>query len=495
VRKDKALFWLAGAVVAVACAVRAANRGITHDEALSYAVFLSKPWWQATGYSPLQQSHSLLVVLSKLFATVLPASALTIRLPSILAGGLFAAMVGRLLYTVVQDRRWALAGVAAIALNPYLLDFFSIARGYGLMLALLATGSALLLPTETPCSSKRLVVASITLGLAIAAVQVAIVPVSAVIAACFVVDLVRSEPRQALRRTFVLSAATVLSALPFVLRPALHFSRADYFIGAPSIDLWFASLVRGGWSYSHPYLRSWTEVTVLELAIFAVASTIAVGVLAKAVHLFRTQRASADTRTFIWIGVTMAAAFLIAVAVHVISGTPYPQGRTAIYWIPWLIVAAVILFSNRSAPTSLRLVGACLLAALLVNNVLRLGVRTYADWQYDGGTPRIIERILEDHARTQRDVSIAGSWELQPSVNFYRTIWHLNWLAPMDRTAAPPPGYDYYAFTETDRHYVDSLGLSVIYVDGDAHTVLAENSRLARLESETHASPRHVGVR
>jgi len=104
-RRLPAVLWIAAATVLVAAGLRAAARAITHDEALTYAVFITKPWRRATGYSPVQLNHALLVALSKLSVTLFPVSAFTLRLPSVVAAAAFSLSVGALIYRLTARAR------------------------------------------------------------------------------------------------------------------------------------------------------------------------------------------------------------------------------------------------------------------------------------------------------------------------------------------------------------------------------------------------------
>jgi hypothetical protein len=69
-------------------------------------------------------------------------------------------------------------------------------------------------------------------------------------------------------------------------------------------------------------------------------------------------------------------------------------------------------------------------------------------------------------------VRIAGSWALEPPLNFYRTLYHLDWMEPVVRGPADAPG-DYYVFWSSDADVVSKLHLTVIYTDPLSGTLLA----------------------
>ncbi|MCB0598169.1 MAG: hypothetical protein KDD28_29090, partial [Phaeodactylibacter sp.] len=129
---------LLGALLAYT-SYRAATLSMTHDESASYnwfrdtnifTCFYSKDCWYNANNHLLntwgwQQTVRLLGV-----------SEWTVRLPNLLAHLLYL-LCSLAVVRSVADRFWVgLAGFAFINFNPYLLEFFGLARGYGLVAGL-----------------------------------------------------------------------------------------------------------------------------------------------------------------------------------------------------------------------------------------------------------------------------------------------------------------------------------------------------------------------
>src|SRR5262249_14534876 len=115
---------------------RAATQSLTHDEALTYNWFVNKTW--GTVFHVYEANHHILyTILEKLSTRILGPSEFSIRLPSVIGGAIYFIAVFRIGRLVV-GRGWKLiAWVALLSLNPFLLDFTSAARGYGLSIAFL----------------------------------------------------------------------------------------------------------------------------------------------------------------------------------------------------------------------------------------------------------------------------------------------------------------------------------------------------------------------
>ena len=104
----------------------------TIDESTSYLFYVRDSYSNIINYTRLEaNNHVLNSVLMKFFCSWLPLSELTLRLPNILAHGLYLWATWKL----ISDFKniWFRLGIYLfLNLNPYLLDFFSLARGYAL---------------------------------------------------------------------------------------------------------------------------------------------------------------------------------------------------------------------------------------------------------------------------------------------------------------------------------------------------------------------------
>ena len=139
---------------------RAATQSISHDEARSFLLFIQGPWRNA--FAPSGANHLLLVVVSRAVLWLLPVSELTLRLPTVGGAVVYGLASAWLLRRFVADPWLRTAILALMTMNPYVLDFFSVARGYGIMLACLLAAICLLIPTADRELSKRRAIAGLS---------------------------------------------------------------------------------------------------------------------------------------------------------------------------------------------------------------------------------------------------------------------------------------------------------------------------------------------
>lgn len=173
---------------------RAWTQSITHDEANTYEEFLTGPIARIfTTYRA--NNHVAQSLLSGLAVRWFGLSEFSLRLPSLLGSALYLGVVWQL-SRYLYGRRWLVVlSVAALGLNPFLLDYYSAARGYGLGLAFLLWAFYELLRwlEEGAAAGLRLYRAGIALGLAVAANLVFAVPAAALAGLALLAAVADSE--------------------------------------------------------------------------------------------------------------------------------------------------------------------------------------------------------------------------------------------------------------------------------------------------------------
>ncbi len=108
---------------------------LTYDEAATYIRYISTDFLTVFNFE-VATNHFINTLLTKLFYLVGGNSEVVLRLPNLLAYAMylwFSLLILRGLSRPVM----ALAGFMLLNLNPYVLDYFSVSRGYGISLAFL----------------------------------------------------------------------------------------------------------------------------------------------------------------------------------------------------------------------------------------------------------------------------------------------------------------------------------------------------------------------
>jgi hypothetical protein len=107
--------------------LRSISVGFTHDESLSYTILTGNESQLFTA-----NNHWLNTILMKCCSLILGYSEWSLRLPNVLAFGLYAYSIIKILQLSKLHYLTIWLAILVFFLNPFLLDFFALARGYGL---------------------------------------------------------------------------------------------------------------------------------------------------------------------------------------------------------------------------------------------------------------------------------------------------------------------------------------------------------------------------
>lgn len=433
---------LAGALTLLAyVAVRAARVPLTHDEALTFAHYVSQPLAATLRFAGPwpTNDHLLNSLLARLADALFGAAPLALRLPNLLAHASF------LLFSWLTLRRRpvpvALAAFAVVNANPLMLELFGLCRGYGLSLGFLMPGLFLALrslgSSEPSRRDDALAVACVGAG---ALAQVVVVDVLAplfgiLVARRLLHAIRRRAPGASVARDALplIAAAAVSAAL---LAPVLgRFQQAGLLNIGGKAGFWTDTVVKlahlsfYGAAYASRYLTAALRAGVVLL------------VLAHAVAL--------ATRRPRLAGI-LALADLTALATilqHHLFRTDYLMDRTAILFVPLAGLAlAEAVFALDGAPALLRDGSRAALggvAAVALVHLLRAGNldRSYL-WWFDADTVRVLDDLGRLPRPPGRAMRLGVVFYSEPSFNFYRVTRGLAWLAPVTRDAPWGP-FDY----------------------------------------------------
>ena len=140
-RKNTVILVL-GLIAICAAAFKAYSASFTHDEAssfLNYVVY--RITLMSCAYNPncwgTANNHLLNTLFMRLSSDVFGNSAFSLRLSNLTALLLYVYSAAQIVRRTSHNAVYAALGMIVLCLNPYVLDFFALARGYGLGLGLM----------------------------------------------------------------------------------------------------------------------------------------------------------------------------------------------------------------------------------------------------------------------------------------------------------------------------------------------------------------------
>ncbi len=465
------------------------------DEATTYNDFASLPFWRM--WRVYEANHHVLhTILCHIATGVLPLSAFSLRLPSLLGGACYLWAAYRVCALLCPRPPVFLSTYALLTLNPFLLDYLSAARGYGLASAFWMASVYFALGTlrnaDGPAAGRGILPASLFAGLSVAAnlsFAFVAVPELAVLAALLC-------PRRPRRRLPVLMASLFAPALAvFVLidvPPLLH-NRGPFILGAASVRASFDSVAAHALFYSSGKFDvagmladpSPGERWILRIAWW---SAIAAGMGAALLLLssrFWSAAAPDRLRFAFFLGGQLALALVCLAAAHSIFGVLYPVARSGLYFmllVPLLGAAlAPCVTSAPRAAAALERVYVVFAGALALWFLASIQFTSYSEWRFDRNTLELFRRIQDAAKRDNRtQARVGATYLLAPPLEFYRRAFHDVWLAPVESFNGPAlearamrDQFDYFAVLPQDEPIARRFAPRWIWSDPATAVVLS----------------------
>ena len=505
--------WRLAAILGIAAlflinVYRAATQSVTHDEGTMFEWMLAGPW------SLLLTSHGNHHVLSdflcKFTISLFGLSEISLRIPTLLGGLLYFYAVYRLSLLLFGETFQFLLSVAFLCLNPFVLDYLVCARGYGLSLGFFFYALYLLARHVQEPSPRLLNKSGAALGISIGCNVIMIFPGAALVASFLAMllwdsfvrppvtdstappskkerrrksrTIAAADPRAARWRQallhFVLPALAVAGIVSMLPDRLIEVEAG--FTGPPTLAAILQTLVRFSMFHSPTgfagMASSLREETATNIVAGIVVPAALVALLAVALRIaIRWLRVRcfdalpfADRFLLLITGTVKTAVILIVVSRYVF-GQPYPEMRTAMYWIPVLSLASLCVLRRVPAPMAVVILLLC-----VVQYATQFNTRYFAEWTYCAAGKDMMQMARADHAATsEKTVRVGATWQLEPVINFYRAAWGLRWMAPVYRES-PDNAFDYYLLAMSDTPLVDSLHLKTLLRDPLSGTVLAK---------------------
>ncbi len=478
---------------------RAASQSITCDEAYTYNEFLAgSPWQLVRSYEA--SHHVLHTALAKLSISLLGASEFTLRIPSLLGGLLYLTTACRLCLYLFGEGLFFLLAFASLGLNPYLLDFLSAARGYGLALGLCLWALYHLLRyvdaqvADAPLAGlAHLHKGAVGLALSVAA-NLTLLPPCAALAFLLLVILAADAllaggrltmARQLARAADHFLAPGWLIAVLLLALPLSHARPDQFFLGMRTLRASLQSLLSAA-LVTHS--SAWLDGRRFESAIWQAGRIVVPLVLlliaGTLLAMVRRWRRARDFRSldrwdrFLWFcGGAMLLSLAGLIAAHYAFGAPYPVGRSGLYFLPLFLLACSTLLARLSRRPAARWAGPLVLSLMLIQFLLRFDVTHYADWPGEAATRSMVEVIRARQAlHPQGKVRVGATWELVPGLNFYRQLYKLDWMEPVAHEE-PKASCDYLVLLQRDAALLDQLRLTVLHKDARFGVLLAAPQR------------------
>ena len=433
-------FALTGACL-VYILLRAIKIPITHDEAGTIINFSTQSIWNIISYrDPIPNNHILNTLLIKLSTNLFGFNELSCRLPNIVAGLIFLLATYKLGFILFEKPLIRLSFQIIMIANPFVIEFFALARGYGLSIGLMMLSIYFLLHKTERRTLLALIFAALATYANITQLNY-IVPLLAIL-------LFISIKHLFFTKSFVLKLLSILFVMcGLLVIPILKMIRTDQFSYWGNSGFWNETFL--------PLLKSsiqgegyFSEMT-LPVFIVIIVVSLSYSFFNLVNKWFNNENRVSDA----WIlNLIFFGAVFYNVAQHFLVGIPYLNARTAIFLYPLFVLAVSsnvqrTHLNNYNKLMILYLVFGCF---ALVHISRTYNLHSSYEWWYDGDNKRVIYRL--ESAQAKRPVSFKCNWLFQPSLTYYIKAGRNGHIVPppYQKTIDTSELVDYYYITSDD---------------------------------------------
>ncbi len=442
--KKYAECYLLSALLLAYTASKAYHMGMTHDECSTFFNFVLPHrgltemltgafFWQNAN------NHLLNTLLMQGTMSIFGEAEWALRLPNWLAHMVYLGASGALVSALVAHRGWRLAGFALLNVNPFLLDFFALARGYGLSVGFIMAALWFLYRfSEQPTARNT----ALLFGSATLAVwsNFTALDFMAALWVLFAVLWWFSPPSKQKLSILLVGAAFSAVCAAVIVQPIRFINKQGEFLyGQKDLGMTFRELF-GDWMYGGQPFGPMSDF------VCCYAFTVVLGSWFLWL-LWRMWRGQSYSKfglaavSLVWL-IT-----LVMLGRHFLLGADYLRHRTALQLMPILALPFILAINDWCSRQN----RAAWLSAVIV--IVGLGLLIYdkgsikscREWYYDMDTPDMMNHLASSlHSKSAK----LGVHQLFfPSVMYYRRKLGLETQITLDQTNNPPDNlgkFDYY---------------------------------------------------
>jgi hypothetical protein len=477
---------------------RAANLSMVHDESITYLYFVHNRGYLDILKNPNlpfdANNHLLNSFMIRFWTARFGVVEWAIRLNSVLSWPVFAASLLYILRLVF--RRWALLLAMLVCCSPFfLLDFFSLARGYAPGLALatlaLALSAACFFHVKLTVAQRRWLILSLGLASALAVwfnYSLAYLYAATMAGFTFFAWARQAQPFKFAKSLWLDYLCLIPGVLVFlrVLPKMRYLASTDQVFGGDG-GFWQNTVMSLIVGYSvQPYPQFSLILQALLILIF----------FGSLFYIWRaqlyqprrwSQLSTSDSLLLMSWSLLAVLFFIIKLQFH-FSGVPYPSDRAALYFIPLFFLLSSLLVYNLSLQIKHNLpkyyqlfVGLVvfLSLALIASFLSVYQLDRTSIWPYDQHTKQavaLLEDLTSPLSKPDLYFKIANNWLFEPAMNFYilqHQLNHANHLGFVDRSGPDQDMFFYYLLLPQDQAVIDQRHLQIVQQFGQA--VVASN--------------------
>jgi len=371
--------------------------------------------------------------------------------------------------------------ILALTVNPVILDFAVVARGYSLALALFMVSISICageIKRKPPLSGPRksiLIALSCVCSLSVLA-NLSFAFANFSLLAVFVIwSTLRTKNKPAWRSLVIslLLLAVPGSALFLLMNPGvLQFSMVTFYFGSASWFEFYESVTRIIFdSMPSPFALIRYLPLVLSLVVLIYLASAVIPSLMR----WRLESAALNETMTLWLFflAILAATVAIHSLFHVLFSRPLPQDRTGLFLVP-LATLIVVLSITGLEHSRGDFLAKAVLGALVMGFLLCIRTSWVYVWKFDSGGPEV-SAFISQYAREHNIAHAGTQWPLAEALRFYPTLRKEPDTVELHELNSPADtsGEDLFVLHKRDSPFISSEHLKIIFEHPLSEVVVA----------------------
>ncbi len=450
-----ALIVLIGLSLLFFVAYKASTTSFTHDESYTYLDYVHFRFLDILSFKhSYTNNHILNTIFMKYSELIFGTSEFTLRLPNISAFFVYLLFTFFILKT--QNRILMLPLFLIMALNPFLLDFFGLARGYGLSIGLMIVSLFYFLRSlEENRKSRDLWFFNMSALLAVLAnftllnfYVAALVTFNIILLINLQLRINQSGEKLNLLKQNKVNIISIFISIVVLFMPITRLLKTRILnYGGNSLFSTFESQV-----YNTTY-NTGSPGKYSDLISYFIISVIVVSILIVLInYLKKNEQFFKQNKGLIAVNFVLIIILLETVVQHYLLGNDYFKGRFALFLYPLIVLNfGFLMYYLLFGRLKHLVIVFCFILVIpfVMNFYSNANIVSYKDWRYDQSTKQMLTE-LEDHimnSNTKKEnVQLGINWLFEPTINFYRITQDIKWLKPATRDGLKENDDYFYIF-------------------------------------------------
>ena len=463
---------------------KASHTSFTHDESYTYTHYVHQSFMDIISYkTPYLNNHILNTLCVKYNEEFFGSSEIALRLGSIIAFIIYSVFA--ILLFSKYCPKFMLPFYVILSFNPYLLDFFSLARGYGLSIAFMLMSIYYITKYFTAEKKVHLILFNVGAGLSVLSnFSMLNYYISALIAYNVISFLLSKYDVQEVKKSAQFFKLNKINIISFILLGMILYEPLRKISKTKLLDFGGKDGILSDTGPSVVYDLFYKMNVTDDYMLFFKLFMITVPLLTLILLLKKFVKRELDFfKTHVTLSFANLVLWLIVCFVniqHFVLDNDYNMHRFALFFYVLFMVNFIFLIlyfytqGLKIVTFMVSYIGAILLC---VNLYYNHSLSYYRDWSWDMDTKLIMQKLTLEHQKNpSKKVRLGINWIFEPCTNFYRYTLDLNWLNPTHRNGLSKND-DYYLLFVTDQEYQPFVNEPIVHMSEQSRVVLIKNPK------------------